>query len=141
MAADIALYRRTLDGFAPANRAAEDFARKTKLGQMVALKGTKPRGLKFHRLFFAMLRLISENSNPHITEEQALYLAKVGAGCGQWIDTGRREMFCPGSISFAAMDQTAFDAFVKAAIPPLVTRFMAGTAPEAVIREAMELAA
>jgi len=138
--ADRAFYRRTLDGFAPASDEAQEFFAKTKLGQIVALDGKRPRNVKFHRLFFAMLRLISENSNPHITEEQALYLAKVGAGCGQWIDTGRREMFCPGSISFAAMDQTDFDAFVKAAIPPLVTRFMAGTAPEAVIREALELA-
>lgn len=138
--ADRALYRLTYDGFRPFNaKATEDMAR-VKLGDVVELRMTKVRNGKFHRLFFAMLRLISENSNPHISEEQALYLAKVGAGCGEWIDTGRREMFCPGSISFAAMDQTAFDAFVKAAIPPLVTRFMAGTAPEAVIREAMELA-
>lgn len=138
---DRALYRLTYDGFRPFNaKATEDMAR-VKLGDVVELKMTKVRNGGFHRLFFAMLRLISENSNPHITEEQALYLAKVGAGCGQWIDTGRREMFAPGSISFAAMDQAAFDAFVKAAIPPLVTRFMAGTAPEAVIREAMELAA
>lgn len=138
--ADRALYRLTYDGFRPFNaKATEDMAR-VKLGDVVELRMTKVRNGGFHRLFFAMLRLISENSNPHITEEQALYLAKVGAGCGQWIDTGRREMFAPGSISFAAMDQTAFDAFVKAAIPPLVTRFMAGTAPESVIREAMELA-
>ena len=137
---DRSLYRLTYDGFRPFNaKATEDMAR-VKLGDVVELRMTKVRNGGFHRLFFAMLRLISENSNPHITEEQALYLAKVGAGCGQWIDTGRREMFAPGSISFAAMDQAAFDAFVKAAIPPLVTRFMAGTAPEAVIREAMELA-
>ena len=138
---DRALYRLTYDGFRPFNTKAQNDMARVKLGDVVELKMTKVRNGGFHRLFFAMLRLISENSNPHITEEQALYLAKVGAGCGQWIDTGRREMFAPGSISFAAMDQTAFDAFVKAAIPPLVTRFMAGTAPEAVIREAMELAA
>ncbi len=138
---DRALYRLTYDGFRPFNTKAQDDMARVKLGDVVELKMTKVRNGGFHRLFFAMLRLISENSNPHITEEQALYLAKVGAGCGQWIDTGRKELFAPGSISFAAMDQTAFDAFVKSAIPPLVVRFMAGTAPEAVIREAMELAA
>ena len=138
--ADRALYRLTYDGFRPFNTKAQDDMARVKLGDVVELKLTKVRNGGFHRLFFAMLRLISENSNPHISEEQALYLAKVGAGRGQWIDTGRKELFAPGSISFAAMDQVAFDAFVKAAIPPLVTRFMAGTAPEAVIREAMELA-
>ena len=139
--ADRALYRLTYDGFRPFNTKAQDDMARVKLGDVVELKLTKVRNGGFHRLFFAMLRLISENSNPHISEEQALYLAKVGAGCGQWIDTGRKELFAPGSISFAAMDQVAFDAFVKAAIPPLVARFMAGTAPETVIREAMELAA
>ena len=137
--ANLPIYRRTLDGFAPASDDAALFFGKTKLGQLVTLDGKRPRNLGFHRLFFAMLRLISDNSNPHISEEQALYLAKAGAGCGTWLDTGKRELFVPDSISFAAMDQAAFDEFVKRAIPPLVTRFMAGTAPDAVIREAMEL--
>jgi hypothetical protein len=136
---DRALYRLTHDGFRPFNDKAQGDVARVKPGDVVELRMTKVRNGNFHRLFFAMLRLISENSDPHITEDQALYLAKVGAGCGQWIDTGRREMFCPGSISFAAMDQGAFNAFVRAAIPPLVTRFMAGTAPDAVICEAMEI--
>jgi hypothetical protein len=135
-----ALYRKTLDGFRPFNEPAQEQFAKCKLGDVVELKPTKVRNGGFHRLFFAMLKLISENSEPHITQEQALYLAKAGAGCGDWINTGRKELFVPGSISFAAMNQTAFDEFVKAAIPPLVFRFMRGTAPEAVIREAMEIA-
>ena len=136
------LYRRTLAGYVPFNDAAQDQFAKCKLGDVVELKPTRVRNGKFHRLFFAMLKLISENSNPEITPEMALYLAKVGAGCGHWIHTpGGKDLFCPGSISFASMDQDAFDAFVKAAIPPLVARFMRGTAPEILINEAMELAA
>ena len=137
---DRALYRYTMDGFRPFNEKAQEQASKCKLGDIVELRPTKVRNGGFHRLFFAMLALISENSNPHITPEQALYLAKVGAGCGAWIKTEKAELFAPGSISFAAMDQAAFDEFVKAAIPPLVVRFMRGTAPDAVIAEAMELA-
>lgn len=133
------LYRYTLDGFRPYNDAAQEQASKCKLGDVVELKPTRVRNGKFHRLFFAILKLISENSNPSITPEQALYFAKVGAGCGDWIDTGHKQLFVPGSISFAAMDQTAFDDFVKLAIPPLCLRFMNGTAPEDVIAEAMAL--
>lgn len=140
MADDKAIYRRGLEGFVPANEKAQEFFSSAKLGQLVTLKGERPRSLKFHRLFFAILKLISENSSPEITPEQALYFAKVGAGCGQWIDTGHKELFAPGSISFAAMDQVAFDEFVKLAIPPLCIRFMNGTAPEDVIAEAMSLA-
>lgn len=136
------LYRYTLDGFRPFNEAAQEQASKCKLGDVVELKPTRVRNGKYHRLFFAMLKLISDNSSPHIEPDMALYLAKVGSGLGEWITTpGGKELFCPGSISFANMDGEAFDAFVKAAIPPLVTRFMRGTAPEAVIKEAMEIAA
>lgn len=140
--ADRHLYRRTLAGFVPFNDEAQDQFAKCKLGDVVELKPTRVRNGQFHRLFFAMLKLISDNSSPDITPEQALYLAKAGAGVGEWINTpGGKELFVPGSISFAQMDQPAFDEFVKAAIPPLVTRFMRGTAPEAVVREAMEIAA
>lgn len=140
--ADRHLYRRTLAGYVPFNDEAQDQFAKCKLGDVVELRPTRVRNGKFHRLFFAMLKLISENSNPHITPEQALFFAKVGSGTGEWV-TGPdgRTWFVPGSISFASMDQPAFDEFVKAAIPPLVIRFMRGTAPDAVIEEAMGVAA
>lgn len=136
------LFVYALDGFRPFNDEAQHFVAKCKLGEICELKPVRVRNGKFHRLFFAILKLISENSSPEITPETALYLAKVGAGVGQWIATpGGKDLFVPGSISFASMDQTAFDAFVKAAIPPLCNRYMNDTAPEAVIAEAMALAA
>lgn len=137
---DRSLYKFTPDGFRPYNDRAQEMASKCKLGDIIELRPVKVRNGKYHRLFFAILKLISENSNPHISEEQALYFAKVAAGCGAWVDTGRKELFAPNSISFAAMDQNAFEEFVKKAIPPVVTRFMEGTAPEAVIQEAKEIA-
>lgn len=137
-----AIYRRTLDGFAPANDDAAEFFGKCKLGQLITLDGKQARNLKFHRLFFAILRLISDNSNPHISEAAALHFAKLAAGVGEAVTDSRGEThFVPGSISFGSMDQQAFDAFVQAAIPPLVGRFMRGSAPDDVITEAMALAA
>lgn len=136
------IYRRTLDGFAPANDDAALFFGKTKLGQLITLEGKRARNLKFHRLFFAILRLVSDNSNPPISEKAALHFAKLAAGVGEVVTDSRGEAhFVPGSISFGSMDQAGFDAFVQSAIPPLVGRFMAGTAPESVIQEAMALAA
>jgi hypothetical protein len=142
MSDDIAIYRRTLDGFIPANEMAQEFFSKAKLGELVTLHGKKPRSLQYHRLFFAILNLISDNSNPHITPGEALFFAKVAANTGRWIkDSKGGEWFAPGSISFAKMDAAAFEAFVQTAIPPLVGRFMRGTAPETLINEAMALAA
>jgi uncharacterized protein DUF1367 len=140
--AERALFRCGLSGFLPYNDEAQGFAAKCKLGEVVELKPTRVRNEKYHRLFFAILKLISDNSNPHISEKAALHFAKLASGTGEAVTDSRGEThFVPGSISFAKMDQAGFEAFVQAAIPPLVGRFMVGTAPDAVIREAMELAA
>lgn len=66
----------------------------------------------------------------------------MAAGVGDFEpDTRGGKHFIPGSISFSRMDQNDFKDFVQTAIPPLVGRFMAGTAPDDVISEAMSLAA
>ncbi|WP_230280222.1 DUF1367 family protein [Croceicoccus sp. Ery15] len=139
---DRPLFRRTLEGFAPFNDMAQDLAARTKLGEIVSLDAKKVRNGQYHKLFWAMLKLISDNSNPHISTKAALHFAKLAAGVGEAVTDSRGEThFIPGSISFAKMDQTAFETFVQTAIPPLVGRFMAGTAPQDVINEAMALAA
>jgi len=141
MTDSLPIFRRTVEGFIPANEAAQGFFYKTKLGELVTLTGKKPRGLKYHRLFFAILKLISENSQPPISPGAALHFAKIAAGVGEVVTDSRGEThFVPGSISFAKMDQAGFEAFVQSAIPPLVGRFMRGSAPDDVIAEAMELA-
>jgi hypothetical protein len=140
--ADRHLFIYALDGFRPFNDEAQAWTAKCELGQIVELKPTRVRNGKFHRLFFAILKLISENSDPHITPETTLYLAKVGAGCGEWISTpGGKDLFVPGSIAFGSMSEDDFQAFVKAAIPPLCIRFLHGAAADSIIAEAMELAA
>lgn len=138
---DRALFRKTLSGFVPFNDEAQDFADRTKLGEAVELKATRVRNEGYHRLFFAILKLISDNSDPHISGKAALHFAKIAAGVGEVVTDSRGEKhFVPGSISFSRMDQDAFEAFVQSAIPPLVGRFMRGSAPEKVIAEAMSLA-
>lgn len=136
-----ALFRHGLEGFVPFNDEAQEFASRCKLGDIVELKPVKVRNGAYHRLFFAMLKLISDNSQPHISEKAALHFAKIASGTGDVVTDSRGEThFIPGSISFAKLDQAGFEAFVQSAIPPLVGRFMRGTAPDAVIAEAMELA-
>lgn len=137
-----ALFQRDFGGFRPVNEEAEELFHRVKFGEIVELTGTKVRNGNYHRLFFAMLKLISENSNPHISPKAALHFAKIASGTGDVVTDSRGEAhFIPGSISFAKMDQASFEAFVQSSIPPLVGRFMRGTAPDALINEAMSLAA
>lgn len=138
-----ALYLKSLDGsWRPFNDEASEFTNGCKSGQVVELKATKIRNGQYNKLFFAILKLVSDNSNPHITPKAALLYAKMAAGVGEFEpDTRGGQHFIPGSISFAKMDQNAFKDFVQTAIPPLVGRFMVGTAPDDLISEAMSLAA
>lgn len=137
-----ALFQRDFSGFRPVNDEAAGLLARCKFGEIVALEGRKVRNGNYHRLFFAMLKLISDNSEPHISPKAAMHFAKLATGTGEVVtDSQGNKHFVPGSISFARMDQAAFEAFVQQAIPPLVGRFMAGTAPDAVVKEAMELAA
>lgn len=139
---DRTLFRRTLTGFVPANDEGQEFFARLKPGEIAELRAVKVRNGRYHKLFWAMLKLISENSEPHISQKAALHFAKIATGTGETVTDSRGEKhFIPGSISFAKMDQTAFEAFVQTAIPPLVGRFMVGTAPEELIQEAMSLAA
>lgn len=139
---DRALFQKGLDGFRPFNDEAQEFYASVPLGRIVALEGTRVRNGKYHRLFFAMLKMIAENSTPPISRKAALYFAKLATGTGEIVKDSRGEShFVPGSISFAKMDQAGFEAFVQTAIPPLVGRFMAGTAPDVLVAEAMSLAA
>ena len=135
------LYRWTTDGFRPADFDAQEYCDKLKLGEIVELKPIKVRNGGYHRLFFVMLRLISENSEPHISPKAALHFAKLVTGTGDTVtDSKGDNHFIPGSISFAKMKQDDFEAFVQSAIPPIVGRFMVGTAPDDIIKEAMSLA-
>jgi hypothetical protein len=135
------LYRWTSDGFRPADTMAQHYCDGLKMGEIVELKATKVRNGQYHRLFFAIMKLISDNSEPHISPKAALHFAKLATGTGEFVDDSKGDKhFIPGSISFAKMDQAAFSAFVQEAIPPIVGRFMVGSAPDDVIKEAMELA-
>lgn len=137
------LFVKAMDGSMRAfNEEASDYVNAVKVGDVIELKATKVRNGQYHKLFFAMLKLVSENSNPHISPKAAMLYAKMAAGVGEFEpDTRGGQHFIPGSISFAKMDQNAFKDFVQTAIPPLVGRFMVGTAPDDLIREAMSLAA
>ena len=50
------LYRRTVRGFEPANPFADEWARSCKIGDVVELKGSKPRNPAFHALWWALLQ-------------------------------------------------------------------------------------
>lgn len=137
------LYRRGLRGYEPDNGAALDFWNLGRPGELVQLDGKRPRNPRFHRMWWAMLNLMAQNSRPAMTAEQLNFMAKVATGTGEWVKNPKTgiPLFMPGSISFAAMDQAEFRRFVQRAAEALCERFLPGVVTDDLLAEFQELAA
>lgn len=140
------LYRRTVRGFEPANEYADEWARSCKIGDLVELKGSKPRNAAFHGLWWALLGDMAKHTQPPMTARQLHEIAKTGTGINKVQKvispkTGREVWITiPGRTDFAHMDQVEFKRWTREAATFLCTNFLPGVAPEEFIRNLEELA-
>lgn len=112
-------YRKTAYGFVPVSSGARDFHAKTKMEQLVELKGRRPRNPKHHKKLFALLSILADNCEEFDSAEDALVGIKAVLGRGTWKKLHRkaeREVFRPESIAFDAMGQDEFEEFYTAAV-------------------------
>jgi hypothetical protein len=130
--------RKTLQGWQPVSNAAREFWSKTKLGQVVEMKGRRPRNPGHHRKLFALLGIIVENTELFESTDDALTGLKAITGLGRWerIKGTSKDIFYPESIAFDAMDQKEFEAFYNQAIAAVI-RFWLPVAEDD-LRDAVE---
>jgi hypothetical protein len=126
---------RTLTGFAAVDDAGKDLLRKIKMGKVVKCDVSQPRNIKHHRKFFALLHTVWSAAGDWPTVDDLLVELKIKLGITH--DVIIREsgevVKIVGSISFAAMDQAAFDAFYESAIKALC--FMVGGMDPSMLRD------
>jgi len=79
------------------------------MGQEIMVKITRPRNLKFHRKYFALLGTAQQMVDDDYTAEQFRAVCIAGAGYGEYVESDVGVVFVPKSISFAAMDDTVFE--------------------------------
>lgn len=112
---------RTVPGFAAADDGAKDILRRIKVGKVVKCEITVPRNLSMHRKFFALLTMVWSTSEDWASVDDLLIELKIKLGLTS--DVVIREsgevVKILGSISFASMDQTAFDTFYERALSAL----------------------
>lgn len=126
---------RTLAGLAAADDAAKDILRKIKIGKVVQCEVTQPRNVKHHRKFFALLHTVWSAAGDWPTVDDLLIELKIKLGITREVvirESGEVVKIV-GSISFAAMDQEAFDAFYESAIKALC--FMVGGMNPGMLRD------
>ncbi len=126
---------RTLAGFVANDDAAKEIMRKIKVGKIVKCEITTPRNMRHHRKFFALLTTVWQAAGDWPTVDDLLIELKIKLGITK--DVVIREsgevVKVLGSISFAAMDQAAFDTFYERAIQALC--FMAGGIDSEMLRQ------
>lgn len=128
-----------------------DWSEKNKLGigKDVKVHITKPRNLKFHRKFMALLTIVYDNlpekfsnpedSNNYIGNLSSLLTAiKIDLGYCDILRVDGKLIYQPKSISFAKMDQTAFEHFYDLAVTDILKKYLCGTNRNLLLQEVEE---
>jgi hypothetical protein len=121
-----------------------DYESKHKLqeGKVYKVTVTIPRNYNFHKKFFALVRLTYYNLPESLerslgsrNEEDLLTALKIDLGMVDLLTIDGHTIVKPHSISFAAMDNAAFETFYNRCIDLILHRYLRGTDRESLIEE------
>lgn len=121
------LARKDLGHLTPVDQAGEDYLRKLKFGDVVAVEVKKPRNVKFHRLYWQLVSTVFENQERYETPEQLHSALKIAAGIYDPLPMPNGVIHkIPGSIAFDKMDDTEFSAFFDRVCDLIAQHFLPG---------------
>ena len=112
-------------------------------GEVYRVVLTRPRNVKMHRLFFALLTVVHANLSEGMLErfptvERLLWEIKIQVGHFDLHETlGGKMVPIPKSIAFSRMDQAEFDRFFSDAIS-VVRKFVIPGISERELRDAID---
>lgn len=106
-----------------------DSIKRIKDGQIIYVDYKKPRNPLFHNKFMALVRLIYQNQEEYKSIESLLNVFKVELGYYDSLYFRGQEIRVPRSISFAAMDEIAFQDFYDKAVELALHRFFPAVTP------------
>lgn len=93
-----------------------------------------PRNLRFHRKFFALLRITLDNMPESICHRDnirslssLLSAVKISAGLFDTVVCHGREIAVPRSISFAKMDEASFERFYNRVLDIILADYLVGS--------------
>ena len=94
----------------PAYGSDKDKLNKYADGELLQVELKKPRNLKHHRKFFAILNMVVENSDKWVSVRQLLTALKYKLGLYEMVIMFDGKILpAPESISFESMDQRQFE--------------------------------
>ncbi len=120
----------------PAGQHAEDVIRKIPRNHVVEITIKRPRNIKHHRMFWALMGVVFENQSHYESKDHMVTALKVALGhCDTVICKDGNPAYIPKSISFAKMDQTAFNEFWDNCLHLVCKHFLPGADSENLTRE------
>ena len=107
---------KRLGALRPTDDEGTEAMRKIGDGELVKVTWTRPRNIRFHNKFFAMLGIVLKNQEHYTSMDELLGVCKLRIGHVTVIQTPYGLERWPKSISFATMDETEFNIFYDAAV-------------------------
>lgn len=92
----------------PAYDSDMEFIKKLPKNVPLEIKINKSRNLKFHKKFFALIKLVHENQEKIENIEHLRKYITIKAGYYDEVNTGKGMMILPKSIKFSKMDNIEF---------------------------------
>ena len=100
--------KNTLSGLVPLYPADLDGKKRLRLGEEYEVSIKRPRNIRFHRLFFALLNIGHQNTSLELPFEAYRKYVIMKAGFYNVYNTGKGQFFEAQSIAFGAMDEDQF---------------------------------
>ena len=118
---DARAFIRRPQGFVPADVMADEMMQKVPVGAQVLLTVRKPRNVQHHRKLFALLNVVTQQTDRWADTTILLEDLKLATGLFETRVSGLNGMPypVPASISFAAMSQDLFELWYAKAIAVL----------------------
>ena len=110
----------------PADEAAELLMSKLRENELIAADVRRGRSLPHHRKFWKLMQIVADNQTHYADAEEVCTAFKFAVGHTAKLKTARGIVEYPLSISFAKMDQTAFEAFYDKAVHFLCSEVVPG---------------
>jgi len=133
-------FRKDFGRLVPADDAASAVLQKIKHGTDVQVEIKRPRNIKHHRKFFALMQLVYQNQEHYDSIDHLVAALKTAVGhCDLVPGKGGVMIALPKSIAFHSMDQTAFDEFYDRCIDIIAKHFLPGVDSDALRAEVEEL--
>lgn len=123
------LVAKHLGSLRPVDEGGEEALRAIGQGEIVQVEIKRPRNVKHHRMYWALVTLVWQNmdGDRYPTADDLHAAIKIAAGLRTRIELPNGEVgFIPGSIAFHKMDQDAFSKFYDRVCDLIAKHFLPG---------------